>query len=298
VASTAPAPVIVIQKATYGVPGDTSRTRDVREKVAAKIRNGELSFPVSQMAEGDDPAYGVVKTLRVEFTADGKLATVTGQDPETITLLTPSTLREPSAELRRAADGKLRLLARDSGHYEIKTASGKTLTKEVAAFPAPAEITGPWELSFPPHRGAPEKVTLSSLISWSDSADDGIKHFSGTASYRNVFQITSEQMASHRAKIFLDLGEVKVMARVKVNGQDCGVAWRRPFRVEVTDAVRAGENQLEIQVANLWPNRMIGDVALAQTNRFTWSSWEPFKADAPLLPSGLLGPVQIHVNME
>ena len=83
------------------------------------------------------------------------------------------------------------------------------------------------------------------------------------------------------------------MARVKVNGQDCGVAWRQPFRVDVTDAVRSGENRLEIQVANLWPNRMIGDASLAQTNRFTWSSWEPFKSDTPLLPSGLLGPVRL-----
>ena len=288
-----PAPVIVIQKATYGVTGDAVRTRDVREKLVAKVRSGELSFPVGQMAEGDDPAYGVVKTLRVEFAADGKPVTVTGQDPETITLVASSTQPEPAAELRRDAAGKLQLLAREPGRYEIKTASGKILTKDVAKLPAPLELDGPWELSFPPKWGAPEKVTLPALISWSASAEEGVKHFSGTATYQNIFQITSEQMANHQAKIFLDLGEVNVMARVKVNGQDCGVAWRRPFRVEVTDAVRPGVNRLEIQVANLWPNRMIGDAARAQTNRFTWSSWEPFKSDTPLLPSGLLGPVTI-----
>ena len=293
VSGAAPEPVIVIQKATYGVPGDASRTRDLREKVAAKVRNGEWSFPVSQMAEGDDPAYGVVKTLRVELTVDGQPATVTGQDPDTITLTAPSAQREPAAELRRDADGKLKLLAREAGHYEIKTVGGKVLAKDVTALPAPVEIGEPWELSFPPKWGAPEKVTLPALISWSDSTQEGVKHFSGTAIYRNVFQISSEQLTTHPAKIFLDLGEVKVMARVKVNGQDCGVAWRQPFRVEVTDAVRSGENRLEIQVANLWPNRMIGDASLAQTNRFTWSSWEPFKSDTPLLPSGLLGPVRL-----
>jgi hypothetical protein len=83
------------------------------------------------------------------------------------------------------------------------------------------------------------------------------------------------------------------MARVKVNGKDCGIAWRPPFRVEVTDAIRAGKNNLEIEVANLWPNRMIGDAALPEAKRITWSSWQPFTSDAPLLKSGLLGPVRL-----
>ena len=83
------------------------------------------------------------------------------------------------------------------------------------------------------------------------------------------------------------------MARVKLNGQDCGIAWKPPFRVDVTGAVHAGRNSLEIQVANLWPNRMIGDAALPEKQRFTWSSWEPFKKDTPLLKSGLLGPVAV-----
>ena len=83
------------------------------------------------------------------------------------------------------------------------------------------------------------------------------------------------------------------MARVKVNGQDCGIAWHPPFRVEITGAVRTGVNALEVQVANQWPNRMIGDAALPAEKRFTWSSWEPFKPNTPLLPSGLLGPVSI-----
>ena len=157
------------------------------------------------------------------------------------------------------------------------------------------KIIGPWQLSFPPKWGAPEKITMPRLISWTDSADNGVKYFSGTAAYQTTFDLPKSKVPKPASKIYLELGEVQVMARVKVNGKDCGIAWRPPFRVEVTDAVRAGKNNLEIEVANLWPNRLIGDAALSETNRFTWSSWQPFKSDSPLLKSGLLGPVRLLV---
>jgi hypothetical protein len=155
------------------------------------------------------------------------------------------------------------------------------------------KIAGPWQLAFPPKWGAPPEITFTNLISWSDSSDDGVKHFSGTATYRTTFDLPKSALGNQQSKMLLELGDVQVMARVKVNGQDCGVVWRPPFRADVTGALRTGKNKLEIQVANLWPNRMIGDVALAETNRFTWSSWQPFKADDRLLKSGLLGPVQL-----
>jgi len=89
-----------------------------------------------------------------------------------------------------------------------------------------------------------------------------------------------------------------VMARIKVNGHDCGIAWKPPFQINVGAAVRSGKNELEIQVANQWPNRMIGDAALPAAQRLTWSSWEPFKPTTPLLPSGLLGPVTLRFAAE
>jgi alpha-L-rhamnosidase len=159
-----------------------------------------------------------------------------------------------------------------------------------------SEIAGPWNLQFPPKWGAPESVTLTNLISWSDSADDGIKYFSGTATYRAEFGFPAAKLQNKNSKLFLNLGDVQVMARVKVNGRDCGIAWKAPFRIEITDALRPGANTLEIQVANLWPNCLIGDAALPEKERFTWSSWEPFKKDTPLLKSGLLGPVRIEVE--
>jgi hypothetical protein len=159
-----------------------------------------------------------------------------------------------------------------------------------------SEITGPWDLQFPPKWGAPESVTLTNLISWSDSAEDGVKYFSGTATYTTTFDFPNSTLNIQNSKFILSLGDVRVMARVKLNGQDCGVAWKPPFQVEITRAVRSGTNSLEIQVANLWPNRMIGDAALPENQRFTWSSWEPFTNNTPLLKSGLIGPVRIEVE--
>ncbi len=171
-------------------------------------------------------------------------------------------------------------------------------SKQVASpFPEtePAgELAGPWELSFPPKWGAPDKITLPSLISWSESADPGVKYFSGTATHSKTFTAEQSLLASGQ-RVFLDLGDVQVMARVKLNGRDLGILWKSPFRVEITGALKSGKNKLEIEVVNLWPNRMIGDAAQPPDKRFTWSSWEPFKSDSPLLKSGLLGPVRFEV---
>ena len=156
-----------------------------------------------------------------------------------------------------------------------------------------AAITGPWELRFPPKWGAPASATLTNLISWSDSENDGVKHFSGTATYRTTFDLSGAKQNTKNSRFFLNLGNVQVMARVKLNGRDCGIAWKPPYRVDITDAACIGMNSLEIQVANLWPNRMIGDAALPEGKRFTWSSWEQFKTNSSLLPSGLLGPVTL-----
>lgn len=293
-----PAPKISdvkIVQASYGVPGDAARTRDVRAQVQALVNNGQFKFQVAALAKAGDPAYGVVKTLAVEFTVAGKTFKTTGKDPDTITLTPPVLATERPAEILADATGQLRLAAREPGSYEWITAAGRTNRVEISEVPLAQEITGPWQLNFPPKWGAPESVMLTNLISWSDSADAGVKNFSGTATYRTTFDFPNSKFKIQNSKLLLTLGNVQVMARVKLNGHDCGIAWKPPFRVEITGALRPGANALEIQVANLWPNRLIGDAALPEKERFTWSSWEPFKANTPLLESGLLGPVRIEV---
>ena len=307
---------VVIERATYGVLSDPKRTRDVRAKLQAIVDGGELTFQVARMAEGDDPAYGIVKTLIVEYTADGKPFKVSGQDPQDITLAT-STGVERVAQVRRDEGGQLWLDVWQPGQYDLKTASGKGLRCEAATLPQAMEIAGPWLLLFPPGTGAPGHITLEKLISWSERGEPGVKHFSGTAHYTKVVNVPAEMLGSNR-RLYLDLGRVQVMAQVRLNGLDLGVLWKTPYCMDVTDVVRAGENRLEVAVTNLWINRMIGDEQLPEdssrndngtlkewpqwvrenksspTGRHTFTTWRLWKADAPLQESGLIGPVMLR----
>jgi hypothetical protein len=292
-------PVVEIQKATYGVPGDPRRTRDVLAKLQDMVKGGVTEFQVAEMARGDDPAYGVVKTLAVELTQNGRATNISGHDPDTISLATISSAPERAAEVQCDAKGQLSIVANQPGRYELKTAGGKVRRAEITNVPPPLEIRGPWEISFPPKWGAPEKIQLDQLASWTDSTNSGVKYFSGTATYTKNFDwVDNAENGRRTGQIWLDLGEVQVMAMVKLNGHDLGILWKPPFRVEAADALRPGGNTLEISVANLWPNRMIGDAALPAAERFTWSSWEPFTKDTPLLISGLLGPVRLEVQVK
>ncbi len=159
------------------------------------------------------------------------------------------------------------------------------------------ELTAPWEVRFQGGRGAPEVLPFPALADWSRHGDPGVRHFSGIAVYRTRFEWGPESAASGlERRVFLDLGQVQVLADVELNGRDLGAVWTPPFRVDITAALRQGANDLQVRVANLWPNRLIGDAALPPEKRITWTSWNPFPADAPLLPSGLLGPVTLKIR--
>jgi hypothetical protein len=316
----APAPEqkvrILVEKAVYGVLDDPKRSRDVRVKVQAILDSGETSLSVARLAEGDDPAFGVVKTLIVDYSVGGKSLQAKGRDPETVSFPVFPGI-ELEAEVRLDENGKLSVEAWQPGRYELKTASGRTLRAEAPAMPA-HEISGPWELRFPPGWGAPERVTLAKLASWTDHGDRGVKHFSGTAVYAKTFSAPGDVFGGHR-RVYLDLGKVQIMARVKLNGQDLGVLWKPPYRVDVTGLLKPGSNALEVGVTNLWVNRMIGDEDLPEdsernpdgtlkawppwvqggkaspTGRFTFTSWRLWKKGEPLVESGLLGPVTLRV---
>lgn len=154
------------------------------------------------------------------------------------------------------------------------------------------EITGEWKVEFDPEWGGPKSRVFNELKDWTSFDEKGVKYYSGTADYNKTINV-SKDLLNRNKSLWLDLGGVHVMARVKLNGKDVGVAWKTPYRVEITDAVKAGKNHLEITVANRWPNRMIGDKFLSKDKRYSWSTWDPFKKTSPLLPSGLIGPVRI-----
>lgn len=174
----------------------------------------------------------------------------------------PPTATASPAELERGTDGGLTLRAWESGRYT--TSTGQSVT---ATLPAPRTIGGAWKVALQPGRGAPASITLPQLQSLSRHADPAVRHFSGTATYERSIDIPAEAL-KQGLRIWLDLGRVEVLSGVRVNGKDLGVVWKEPYRVDITDAVHAGTNQLSLSVTNLWANRMIGDAALPEEGKF------------------------------
>lgn len=204
-----------------------------------------------------------------------------------------------------------------SGEFTLITEQNKERKTGMIQLPDPLRIMGAWDVNFTPGWGAPENVQFPELISWSDHAEEGIRYFSGKATYRKKVTIPGS-MVNENHPLFLDLGEVEVIARVKLNGKDLGIVWKKPFQVDISAAAQAGDNLLEVMVVNLWPNRLIGDANLPEdrtwssdslpatlseypkwflenepspTGRFTFSIINVWPKDAPLRRSGLLGPV-------
>ncbi|MHB8862025.1 MAG: glycosyl hydrolase [Pirellulaceae bacterium] len=311
---------VQIDKARYGVLSDPQRTRDVREKLQRLVDAGERSFRVARMADGDDPAFLVVKTLDLEFTWNGQRVHLIGTDPEVIDLIPPAALPPPAAIVRNGDEGTTQLEVREPGEYQSTRKSGSRHDVELTNLPAPVPVTGPWEVRFTPGWGVSSDMTFEQLVAWNEHTDPAVQHFSGTATYRKTLSIPSEVLKSQKCRLDLELGEVQVMARVTLNGQDLGTLWKPPFRVDITNIVKVGDNMLEIQVVNLWPNRMIGDEHLPEdserhpngtlktwpqwltagqpspTGRYTFTSWRLWKKEDALLRSGLLGPVTLHVT--
>jgi hypothetical protein len=149
-----------------------------------------------------------------------------------------------------------------------------------------------WNLSFQPGRGAPENLQLDHLISWTESPNEGVKYFSGTATYTKTIQAPANWFAPD-AHLWLDLGEVHDVADVVVNGKSLGILWKPPYKVDLTGVLVPGSNELTIKITNLWVNRLIGDQQPWAVWKYTFTDIEPYAAKSPLLPSGLLGPLGI-----
>jgi len=190
------------------------------------------------------------------------------------------------------------------------------------------DIDGAWTVRFDTRWGGPGELKFQSLDDWSKRGEPGIRYYSGTAVYEKEFQ---SPKTTRGTRLFLDLGQVKNLAEVRLNGQSLGIVWKPPFRVEITKALRRGQNKLEVRVTNLWPNRLIGDeqqpddcvwdnawtwtmdgpstsggqplkeipawlrdgTPRPSTGRYTMTTWRFYTKDSPLLESGLRGPVGI-----
>lgn len=166
----------------------------------------------------------------------------------------------------------------------------RTLPKRVESIQATLE--GPWSLSFQPGRGAPPSNTLDKLTSWSENNNRGVKYFSGSGTYSKTFPASADWFKPNR-KLFIDLGDVRNLAEVTVNGKSLGIVWHAPFRVDATASLKPGINKIAIKVTNAWVNRLIGDQQPDATVKYTFSDFKPYRASSPLQPSGLLGPVRV-----
>jgi len=161
-----------------------------------------------------------------------------------------------------------------------------------------ATIPGPWTVSFPPNLGAPSSIPMPSLVSWTENSDPGVKYFSGTATYTTQLRAAGPWFRSGQ-RIYLDLGKVRDIAEVSVNGKPAGLVWAPPYRVDVTDALKPGTNRLEIKVTNEWANRIVGDRLGPPEKRVLPQSGptpprgSPFFGPREPAASGLLGAVTI-----
>ena len=167
--------------------------------------------------------------------------------------------------------------------------------RNLPEFSTIAEIKGPWTVSFDPKWGGPESSEFPALVDWTTRPELGIKFYSGAAVYRKTTELPPN---ATRKPLWLDLGDVRELAEVRINGKSCGVVWAPPFRVEITRALKPGINQFEIEVVNFWPNRILGDQSLPESQRMTRTNIRKLTRDTPLMSSGLLGPVRLMVAGE
>ena len=188
-----------------------------------------------------------------------------------------------------ANSGGIAATVTQPGRYTLVGADGKERVVDATALSAPVALDGAWRLKL----SDTKQMELPQLISWPESSDDVLKYFSGTATYEKEFQLPAEMLGSGK-RVTLDLGRVEVLAEVRVNGKSLGVLWKKPFAVDITDAVKPGANTIEVKVTNNWFNRLVGDDKLPVNERTTFTTASPRSPRTKLLPSGLIGPVMLR----
>ena len=246
--------------------------------------------------DGSSPFVGLSK---VTFFGPAEIAGVRVKSVSSGTAFDPAADAElgvlhPDAEVWADQGKNSYLKVWTSGTYVLHDTKGQSRKLEVAAVPQPVEIAGPWQVSFPKGWGAPESTTFEKLVSWTESDDAGIKYFSGRAVYRKSFEVSPDRLDAD-SSLELDLGAVQQVAKVTLNGRVLGILWKPPFGLDITDAVRAGKNDLVVEVANTWTNRLTGDSFLPPDQQYARSNLHPVlsRKETPLQPSGLLGPVRV-----
>jgi hypothetical protein len=230
----------------------------------------------------NDAVQDVVATFRIE-----------GKVPE---IWHPETGRKEAASYgiaNGATKVDLHLSPNDAVFVIFKDNALKTsVTLPAAEEKALTTVDGSWKVDFQKDRGAPASATFDKLASFTENTDEGIKYFSGTATYTKTITASADWFKKDE-ELWLDLGSIKNLAEVIVNGKSLGIVWKKPFRVNITSALKQGENKLEIKVTDLWVNRLIGDAQPNVAHKITYTTMPFYQANSKLQPAGLLGPVQV-----
>ncbi|HLH52689.1 MAG TPA: glycosyl hydrolase [Verrucomicrobiae bacterium] len=308
-------------------PATNSLTLDVSFRVSGKVP--ELWHPdsgqIERPAVWHKVSNGTSVPLKLEPSESAFV--VFGQSPAgfgPVTNFTRNGHADSPNSLTIGQGRGLQVLATEPGTYTAQLVSGETLSARVSAFRNEIPIAGAWELRFPAGSGAPDRVKLDHLISWTKHTNSAIKYFSGAAVYENSVELPADLVNTNRT-FLLDLGRVLVLAELKVNDMDLGILWKPPFIADITRAIHSGKNSLQITVVNLWPNRLIGDEHLAEdcawqpstqpdygtgiaawpewllegkpspSGRLAFTTWKHWTRNSPLLESGLLGPVRLRI---
>ena len=200
-----------------------------------------------------------------------------------------------SAEARGDEQSGFVLEHADAGTYRVTLSDGRQLTTEVSAAKSEELRASQWTIEFQADRGAPTgPQPLHEFQSWSASPDLGVRYFSGTAIYKSTVDIKRDK----DERVFLTLTDLHEICSVRINGKSVGTLWAMPYRLDITDSLAQDKNSLELDVTNLWPNRIIGDAQPSATRHYTQTNIRKYTADSPLLPSGLIGPVALETIRE
>lgn len=263
-------------------------TGSVQEIVAWREENGRIQVPLHLAPEGSQFVVFRKKSAPrhiVKIEKEGRSFFPGNEWKE---------LDKPLIEMTKTGTD-LSAITAAPGNYTLTWSDGKSSSLHSNQPNAVQPVTGPWQVSFDTAWGGPQQIQVDTLKSWTTFADTGIKYYSGTAVYRKTFTISESNLKGTRT--LLDLGNVLEMAFITVNGQKMPTRWCAPYEFDITPYIHAGDNRLEVEVVNMWPNRLIGDSRLPEGQRRTRSNIKKFEgpgSEQYLRSSGLLGPVALQ----
>jgi len=272
-------------------------TIDVRFRVSGKVpeiwdpKNSEISDQIvyQNLSEGIQ--------VPLTFNTMGSVFVIFRKSQGTEYLRKAS----PGIKVRSLSEDMIEVTSCKNGEYSLETSGGKTIDLLFEDVIDPVSVDGPWKVDFKSGRGAPQSVEFDELQSWSQHTDPAIRYYSGNVAYQKEIDIPGEWI-SDEVDVILDLGKLWSVGEVFVNGVSAGIVWKPPYSVNITDHIKTGGNNIEIEVVNTWSNRLVGDALTGEKYGKTnievsgrvWKRWK----DIPLNESGLFGPVKLMPSLK